>query len=198
MELAFSSTEHFCLWLKEGRVYTSNKNHSGIVLIFRGSSPSLVETQLLTHLVSSEKQSLCDLRVQGRAVLGPRTRRMKSRLITCVICDVAFRQCCYQQVPSGYCLFLFNIFAGRCGAHLFLSYSKGVYTVKCKCHIFQKEQVKNIYYYYHYLLSINFGGPRPRPTYLVHCGHIPKYAHAHALLLQIHSLVSRPTSALEI
>lgn len=129
VKLAFSSTEHFHLWLNEGRGYTSNKNTLGIVLVFRCSSPSLVETELLTHLVSSEKHSLCDLRVQSRAVLGPRASRMKSRLVTCVICDVAFRQCYYQRVPSGCCLFLLVIFAARCGARLFLSYWKGVYTV---------------------------------------------------------------------
>lgn len=106
VKLAFSSTEHFCLWLNEGRVIHPTKIYSGIVLLFRVSSPSLVETQLLTHSASSEKHSLCDLRVQSRAVWEPRTSRMKSRLVTCVICDVAFRRRYYQWVPSGCCLFL--------------------------------------------------------------------------------------------
>ena len=52
---------------------------------------------------------LCDLRVQSRAVLEPRRSRMKNKFVTSVLCDVTFKQCYYQPMPSGRCLVLLVI-----------------------------------------------------------------------------------------
>lgn len=155
--------------MKAGVIHPT-KAYSGIVLVFRGSSPSLVETQLLTHLVSREKHWLCDLRVQSRAVLGPRTSRRESRLVTCVICDVAFRQRYYQRVPSGCCLFLLFL---QLGAELtcFWATERGVYSKHVNVTYFKRSKFKNIIIIcFLCILVAQDKGLRA----VVHWGHIPK------------------------